>query len=69
MLELEEALARVLAAVPAPTSESVLLNDAAGRVLAEAIQSPIDLPIFDNSSMDGYRPKWLRRCACAWPEW
>ena len=54
MLEFEEALARVLAAVPAPTSESVSLNDAPGRVLAEPIQSPIDLPIFDNSSMDGY---------------
>jgi molybdopterin molybdotransferase len=54
MLEFEEALARVLAAVPAPTSENVSLNEAAGRVLAEQIQSPIDLPIFDNSAMDGY---------------
>src|SRR5208283_4256663 len=54
MLEFEEALARVLAAVPAPTSENVPLNDAAGRVLAQPIQSPIDLPVFDNSSMDGY---------------
>ena len=54
MLEFEEALARVLAAVPAPTSESVSLNDAPGRVLAEPFRSLIDLPVFDNSSMDGY---------------
>ena len=54
MLEYDEALARVLAATPAPTTESVSLNDAPGRVLAEPIRSPIDLPVFDNSSMDGY---------------
>jgi len=54
MLEFEEALARVLAAAPQPTSESVSLNKAAGRVLTAPIRSPIDLPIFDNSSMDGY---------------
>jgi molybdopterin molybdotransferase len=54
MLELEEALARVLAAVPAPTSEDVPLSEAAGRVLAERVESPIDLPLFDNSVMDGY---------------
>ena len=54
MLEFEEALARLLAAVPAPTRENVSLNEAAGRVLAERILSPLDLPSFDNSAMDGY---------------
>jgi molybdopterin molybdotransferase len=54
MLEYEQALAQVLAAVPAPASESLLLGDAAGRVLAERVQSRVDLPAFDNSSMDGY---------------
>jgi len=54
MLEFEEALARVLAAVPAPTSECVSLRDAPGRVLVEQVQAPIDLPIFANSAMDGY---------------
>jgi molybdopterin molybdotransferase len=54
MLEFEEALARVLAAVPGPTSEYVSLSEAAGRVLAEPARSLIDLPVFDNSSMDGY---------------
>jgi len=54
MLDFEEALARVLAAVPAPASENVSLNEAAGRLLAERIRSPLDLPSFDNSAMDGY---------------
>jgi molybdopterin molybdotransferase len=54
MLEFEEALARVLAAVPATTSEYVSLSGSAGRVLAEQVRSPIDLPVFDNSAMDGY---------------
>jgi molybdopterin molybdotransferase len=54
MLAFEEALARVLAAVPAPTGENISLNEAAGRVLAAPIRSPLDLPSFDNSAMDGY---------------
>jgi molybdopterin molybdotransferase len=54
MLEFETALARVLAAVPAASPETVSLSEAGGRVLAEQVRSSIDLPIFDNSAMDGY---------------
>src|SRR2546430_10085990 len=54
MLELEEALARILAVVPPPVSERVDLSDAHGRFLSESVVSPIDLPSFDNSAMDGY---------------
>lgn len=54
MLDLETALARVLAALPPPRSEVVSLNTAAGRVLAETVVAPADLPPFDNSAMDGY---------------
>lgn len=54
MLQYEEALARVIAAVPPPTSEPIALADADGRILAQEILSPIDLPPFDNSAMDGY---------------
>jgi len=54
MLDLETALARVLAAVPPPRAEAVSLRHAAGRVLAETVLSPADLPLFDNSAMDGY---------------
>jgi len=54
MLEFEEALKRILEAVPAPVSERVALAEAHGRVLTEQVLAPIDLPGFDNSAMDGY---------------
>jgi molybdopterin molybdotransferase len=54
MLAFEEALGRILAAVPPPTSEWVPLSAAPGRVLVGPVQSPIYLPCFDNSAMDGY---------------
>lgn len=58
MLRFEEALARILAlgssAPSPPPSEIVSLDDAEGRVLAEDLTAPVDLPGFDYSSMDGY---------------
>src|SRR5688572_31903360 len=54
MLELEEARRRILAAIEPLPAEFVALNAAAGRVLAEDIRAPMDLPPFDNSAMDGY---------------
>ncbi len=54
MLEYEEALARILAAIPVAQSERVSLAAAHGRILAERILAPIDLPPFDNSAVDGY---------------
>ena len=54
MLELEEALQKTLAALPAPVAGRVSLRDAHHRALGEAIHSSIDLPPFDNSAMDGY---------------
>jgi len=54
MLELEEALSRILATVPPAVSERIPLSQAFGRALHQAVSSPIDLPRFENSSMDGY---------------
>ena len=54
MLELEQALEQILGAVPAPNVESIALGEGLGRVLTEPLLSPIDLPVFDNSAMDGY---------------
>lgn len=54
MLDLETAVAQVLAALPAPLTERIPLSAAVGRVLTEKIVSPLDLPAFDNSAMDGY---------------
>ena len=39
---------------PVSDTEVVLLPHALGRVLAKDLASRIDLPSFDNSSMDGY---------------
>ena len=54
MLTYEDALTRVLAAMPPAKPEKTAVADAAGRVLAEAVTAPLDLPPFDNSAMDGY---------------
>ena len=35
-------------------TEMVSLNEARGRVVADDIASPLDLPPFDNSAVDGY---------------
>ena len=39
---------------PVPERETVCLEEAAGRVLADDVTAPIDLPPFDNSAVDGY---------------
>src|SRR5437773_696972 len=54
MLELAEARQRILATLEPLPGESVPLSAAPGRVLAETIVAPIDLPSFDNSAVDGY---------------
>ena len=53
-LTVHDALARILAAARATELEDVPLGDACGRILAEAIVSPIDHPPWDNSAMDGF---------------
>ena len=54
MLELEDALTHILAAVPPPDPENISLSEAAGRVLTEYVFAPMDLPPFSNSAMDGF---------------
>jgi len=55
-LSVEDAQARVLAlcAARCMPGESVPIGEACGRVLAEAVAAPFDLPPFANSAMDGY---------------
>lgn len=54
-LSLTEALRRMLASIePVSEQESVCLPDALGRVLAEPLTAPMDLPPFANAAMDGY---------------
>jgi molybdopterin molybdotransferase len=55
LLSVEAALAAVFAAIGRPTpAEVAYLLEARGRVAAEPVSSPIDLPPWTNSAMDGY---------------
>ena len=55
MLSVDEALAQMLAgAQPLTQVEQVPTMEAAGRVLAKAQTSTMDVPPMDNSAMDGY---------------
>ncbi|MDD0824706.1 molybdopterin molybdotransferase MoeA [Mannheimia sp. AT1] len=55
LLALSEALENMLARLPEPTIiEHLPLNECANRILAEDVFSPINVPNFDNSAMDGY---------------
>jgi len=50
----DDARRSILAAVGDPETEEVALTAGLGRVLAEAVESPLDVPPFDSSAMDGF---------------
>jgi molybdopterin molybdotransferase len=54
IIDLEQALAIVRATPPGITEQTVPLDEALGRVLAQEVLSPIDSPPFDKSAMDGF---------------
>ena len=55
MLPLAQAREQMLAQLPLPTAtETLSLADASQRVCAQDVISPINVPGFDNSAMDGY---------------
>jgi molybdopterin molybdotransferase len=55
MLSIEDALERIKNTIhPLKASETVLLKDALGRILSEAVYAPINSPNETNSAMDGY---------------
>jgi molybdopterin molybdotransferase len=43
---------------PIADHETVRLDEAPGRYVAEALLAPFDVPPFDNSAMDGYALRW-----------
>jgi molybdopterin molybdotransferase len=54
MIDLDRAL-EIVRSVPASARvETILLEDALGRVLVREVPSPIDSPPFDKSAMDGF---------------
>jgi molybdopterin molybdotransferase len=54
MIPVSEAIRIVLQRSPKPEFESVALDNASGRVLAEDVIADSDLPPFDRAQMDGY---------------
>ena len=54
MNSVPDASAKILAGIRPLDTERVPLAEARGRVLAEKVVSPITIPAWDNSAMDGY---------------
>ncbi|AOM40746.1 molybdopterin molybdotransferase MoeA [Xenorhabdus hominickii] len=55
LISLEQALEKLLAqTAPLIVTETINLTESAGRITATDIISPINVPPFDNSAMDGY---------------
>ncbi len=54
MLSVAEARAAVLAEISTLGAERVAITEALGRVLAESITAPADIPSRDNTAMDGF---------------
>lgn len=54
LMSVDQALATMVDRVHALASESIPLQQALNRYLAEAIYSEIDLPLFSQSAVDGY---------------
>ncbi len=54
MLSFDQALEQLLATASPLGAERVSVFEADGRVLAEDVRAPFDLPMFDYSAMDGY---------------
>jgi molybdopterin molybdotransferase len=54
LISIDEGRRRVLEAVRPLAAEEVPLSEALGRVLAEEVESPIAVPPFDSSAIDGF---------------
>ena len=55
LMPVDDAIAHLLEQVPPPPlAQMIPLEQAMGRVLAADILSPVNLPAWDNSAMDGY---------------
>ncbi len=65
MRTVEEQLAIVLAAARPVDTESVPLTDARGRTLRETVTARVDIPVFDNSAMDGFAVRFVDAEAAA----
>jgi len=57
LISLEEAVEAVLGCVQSVGREEINLSSALGRIIAEDIYAPLDLPPFNRSPLDGYAVK------------
>lgn len=58
MLSVEEAQERILSHFAPLSTVEVPIADALGLTLADDVCSPVDVPPWDNSAMDGYAVRW-----------
>ena len=61
----EEHLDVILAAVTATPAETLPLAEARGRTLREPVTAAVDIPVFDNSAMDGFAIRYADAAAAA----
>ena len=54
MLSVEEAQERVLREIEVLGTERVAFTEASGRILREDVLAPLDIPLSDNTAMDGF---------------
>ncbi|MFT4050921.1 MAG: molybdopterin molybdotransferase MoeA [Microbacterium sp.] len=54
----EEQLALVLSSARALPTTTLPLAEASGRTLRELVRARVDIPVFDNSAMDGFAVRW-----------
>src|SRR5438132_881409 len=54
MISVTEAKEKIISCTNTLTPVKSALGEAGGKVLAEDVYSPLDIPAFDQSSMDGY---------------
>lgn len=54
LVSIDEHLATILAAVTPVETEDLAVAHARGRILREPVLAAVDIPVFDNSAMDGF---------------
>ena len=57
-IEIQTHRERILAAVTLIETETLSTMDARGRVTREPVRAAVDIPVFDNSAMDGFAVRY-----------
>ncbi|MFT5829409.1 MAG: molybdopterin molybdotransferase, partial [Urechidicola sp.] len=54
MISISKAIETIKNNLPEPRSQELLVSNSLRSVISQDIHSPVSLPLFDNSAMDGY---------------